>query len=254
MQAYPSMLAEVDHVEPAPRRIRAVLDGVVVVDTTRALYVWEIPYYPQYYIPADDVAPEFLVDEEQEQHLPRGTARQIGLQVAGHHVGDAGRHYVRSPIDAIVGHYRFDWNAFDSWYEEDERVYVHPRSPYTRVDALRSARTIRVELDHVVLAEASSMVMVFETGLPTRYYLDRDRIDLTHLRPSTTATECPYKGRTTEYWSVEVGGRTVPDLAWSYEFPTRQLQPIAGLVAFYNEKVDIVLDGVLLDRPVSHFS
>lgn len=254
MQDYPSMLAEVDHVEPVPRRIRAVLDGRVVIDTNRALYVWETPYYPQYYIPPQDVAEEFLVDEDRRQHLKRGTARRVGLRVADRAVSGAGRQYVESPTEAIVGHYRFDWGAFDSWYEEDERVYVHPRSPYVRVDALRSARPIRIELDGAVLADASSSVMVFETGLPTRYYVDRDRIDLTHLSPSATATECPYKGRTTGYWSAEAGGRTVEDVAWSYEFPTRQLQPITGLVAFYNEKVDIVLDGVLLDRPVSRYS
>jgi len=97
-------------------------------------------------------------------------------------------------------------------------------------------------------------VMVFETGLPTRYYLDRTDLNFTHLLPSDTVTACPYKGTTSGYWSVHLGDRIHPDLAWSYDFPTRQLLPIAGLIAFYNEKTDIYLDGKMLPRPRTHFS
>ena len=153
-----------------------------------------------------------------------------------------------SPVEGLEGTVRFDWAALDSWFEEDEQVFVHPRNPYVRVDALRSTRPVRVELDGIVLAESASPVMVFETGLPTRYYVARTEVSFEHLVPSATVTECPYKGTTTGYWSVEAGETVHPDLAWSYDFPTRQLSPIAGMVAFYNEKVDIVLDGVRLER------
>jgi uncharacterized protein (DUF427 family) len=95
---------------------------------------------------------------------------------------------------------------------------------------------------------------VFETGLPTRYYLPRTALRSSVLEPSETVTECPYKGRTSAYWSVRAGGAVHRDLAWSYDFPTRELLPIAGLVAFYDEKVDITLDGVRLERPTTHFS
>jgi uncharacterized protein (DUF427 family) len=132
-------------------------------------------------------------------------------------------------------------------------VFVHPRSPYVRVDALRSTRGVRIELEGRVLAESASPVMVFETGLPTRFYVARTDVRFEHLVPSSTVTECPYKGTTTDYWSVVVDETVHPDLAWSYDFPTREVSPIAGLVAFYNEKVDIVLAGVTLDRPKTHF-
>jgi uncharacterized protein (DUF427 family) len=148
---------------------------------------------------------------------------------------------------------RFDWAALDAWFEEDEQVFVHPRNPYVRVDALRSTRPMRVELDGVVLAESPAPVMVFETGLPTRYYLDPTELDFDHLIPSGTVTSCPYKGTTSGYWSVRAGDTVQPDLAWAYAFPTRQLQPIAGLVAFYNEKVDLFLGGQRLERPQTHF-
>jgi uncharacterized protein (DUF427 family) len=121
------------------------------------------------------------------------------------------------------------------------------------VDALRANRTVQVALDGVVLAESSSPVLVFETGLPTRYYLPRTDVRFAELEPSDTVTECPYKGRTTGWWSVRGGGPARADLAWSYDFPTRQLLPIAGLVAFYNEKIDIDVDGVRLPRARTHF-
>ena len=148
-----------------------------------------------------------------------------------------------SPIDGLSETIRFEWAALDSRFEENEQVFVHPRDPDTRVDALRGSRTVRVEFKGQVLAESAAPVLVFETGLPTRYYFDRTDIDLTHLVASDTETACPYKGVTSGYWSVEAGGRVHPALAWVYDFPTRALAPIAGLIAFYNEKVDLFIDG-----------
>jgi uncharacterized protein (DUF427 family) len=153
----------------------------------------------------------------------------------------------------LDGYVRFDWEALDAWFEEDEEVFVHPRNPYTRVDALRSTRRIRVELEGVTLAESSSPVLLFETGLPTRYYLNRTDVDFTRLEPSATVSACPYKGRTSGYWSIRVAEALHEDLAWAYDFPTAGLQAVAGLIAFYNEKVDIFLDGQELPRPSTHF-
>ncbi|MGD0685864.1 MAG: DUF427 domain-containing protein [Streptosporangiaceae bacterium] len=254
MDDYPKTITPAGHVEPVPRRIRAMLGGEVVLDTTRALYVWEWPNYPQYYIPVADVNPAALVDEQHAQKLRWGTAGRHGLQAGGISRPGSARVYADDAAPGLAGTVRFDWDALDAWFEEDEQVFVHPRSPYTRVDALRSTRLVRVELDGVVLAESSSPVMVVETGLPTRYYLNRTEVNLAHLEPTATVTACPYKGTTSGYWSVRVGETVHADLAWAYDFPTRQLLPIAGLIAFYNEKVDISIDGRRLDRPVTHFS
>ncbi len=225
---HPPAVSRAGDTAPVPRRVRAMLDGEYVVDTRAATYVWEHPYYPQFYLPADAIGSGLLDD-------PR---------VAGR---------VRTH-EAAPGLVRIEWDALDAWFEEDEEVFVHPRSPYVRVDALRSSRHVRVELDGLVLADSHAPVLVFETGLPTRYYLDRSTVDWTHLEPSPTCTPCPYKGRTSAYWSVRVGGRLDTDLAWSYDFPTRQLAPVAGLVSFYNERVDLVVDGERLDRPHTKFS
>ncbi len=254
MSDYPRIITPVGHVEPVPRRVRAMLGGQVVLDTTDARYVWEWPNYPQYYIPIADVEPSVLVDEQHEQKLRLGTARRHGLRAGDISRPGSARVYGDDAAAGLAGTVRFDWAALDAWFEEDEEVFVHPRSPYTRVDALRSTRTVRVELDGVVLAESSSPVMVFETGLPTRYYLNRTEVNAEHLLPTATVTACPYKGKTSGYWSVRVGEAVYEDLAWAYDFPTRQLLPITGLIAFYNEKVDIAVDGHRLDRPVTHFS
>jgi uncharacterized protein (DUF427 family) len=254
MTDYPQPIVPVNHIEAVPRRVRAVLAGRVVVDTTAAVYMWEWANYPQFYIPVADIDPSVLIDEEHTQKLSRGSARLYGLRVGDITRQGALRVYAEDALEGLAGRARFEWDALDAWYEEDEQVFVHPRNPYTRVDALRSTRRVRVEVDGVVLAESSSPVMVFETGLPTRYYLNRTEVDLTHLVPSDTVTACPYKGVTSGYWSVRIGDTSYPDLAWVYDFPTRELQPIAGLIAFYNEKVDTFLDGTLLERPVTHFS
>ena len=253
MHDYPCMIAQVNRVEPVPRRIRAFLAGEVVFDTQRALYVWEWQNYPQYYIPIADVSSDRLVAEHTTQHTSRGIVDLHGLRVGDVHRPKAAKVLRDSPIDGLASTVRFDWAALDTWLEEDEQVFVHPRNPYVRVDALRSTRNVRVELDGVLLGESASPIMVFETGLPTRYYLNKTEIHFEHLLPTDTVTECPYKGTTSGYWSVRVGDVIYPDLAWSYEFPTRQLLPIAGLIAFYNEKVDILVDGRRLDRPQTHF-
>jgi uncharacterized protein (DUF427 family) len=251
---YPQPIVPVDHIEPVPRRLRAMLAGEVVLDTTAASYVWEWPYYPQYYIPLTDVNADLLVDEHTAQRLARGTAHIHGLRVGEVSRPGAARVHGDDALPGLAGTVRFDWAALDAWFEEDEEVFVHPRNPYSRVDAIRSTRQVRVELDGIVLADSSSPVMVFETGLPTRYYLNRTEVDVEHLVASETVTSCPYKGKTSGYWSVRLGDETYPDLAWTYDFPTRQLLPIAGLIAFYNEKVDIIVDGERLARPTTHFS
>jgi uncharacterized protein (DUF427 family) len=253
---YPQMIAEVDHVEPAPRRVRAMLGGELIFDTTRALYVWEWPYYPQYYIPVEDVNRQFVVDERHEQRLRQGAARRHGLRAGEIDLPGTVRVFGQEAIDGVGGTARFDWEALDAWYEEDEQVFVHPRSPYVRVDALRSHRHVRASLQGITLADSARPVLVFETGLPTRYYFDRTDVDFGHLVPTGTRTACPYKGVTGGYWSVRLGDEVRDgdeDLGWAYDFPTRQLAPIAGLIAFYNERIDIDVDDVRLPRARTHF-
>ena len=254
MADYPANPVEADHVEPVPRRIRAVLGGQTVVDTTNARYVWELPYFPVFYVPLADVRAGVLVDEGTSEETTRGDVHFCGLQVGDERRPGAARVLHAAKVEGLDETVRLEWSALDAWYEEDEQVFVHPRSPYVRVDALRSTRAVRVEENGVVLAESSSPVLVFETGLPTRYYVDRTDVDFSHLVHSDAETACPYKGRTSDYWSSRIGDTTHPDVAWSYAFPMRELLPIAGLVAFYNEKVDLFVDDEQLERPHTRIS
>jgi uncharacterized protein (DUF427 family) len=140
----------------------------------------------------------------------------------------------------------------DAWYEEDEPVYVHPRDPHTRVDILASSRHVRVELAGVTVADSPRPRLLFETGLPTRYYLPRTDVRMDLLEHSQTVTRCPYKGQT-EHFAARIDGQ-LRDVAWSYPTPLPESQKIAGLIAFYDERVDTFLDGARQDRPKTPFS
>jgi len=141
---YPAAITAVNHVEPVPRRIRAFLAGEKVLDTTRALYVWEWPYYPQYYIPVADVRRDLLIPEGHTQQSRRGTSEAHTVQAGRVHRPGGARLLTDSPVPGLAGTVRFEWAALDAWFEEDEQVFVHPRSPYVRVDALRSTRPVRI--------------------------------------------------------------------------------------------------------------
>ena len=247
MTGFPAAIVPVNHVEPSPRRIRGLIDGRTVVDTVDALYVWELSAFPQYYLPLADVDADVLVDDGRTEETPRGTAHLHSLKVGDTVREAAVKVFRESRVEGIAGHARVKWGAVDEWFEEDERIYVHPRSPYSRVDAIRSTRHLSVEVDGVVLADTRSPVMVFETGLTPRSYVNRTDVDLTRLVEIDEHSSCPYKGNTSQDWAL--AGSDGSGIAWSYEFPTRQLLPITGMVAFYNEKVDITLDGVRLERP-----
>ena len=241
-------------VEPALKRVRIMLGGVVVADTTDALYVWENPSYPQYYIPLADILPGTLKETGTTSRSPsRGTAQHYSVHGGERVAEDAGWCFTDSPIEALRDRVRFDWWAMDAWFEEDEEVFVHPRSPYTRVDILRASRTIRIEVAGEVVAETTNPMFLFETGLPRRTYIPKLDVRMELLTPTNSATMCPYKG-TARYWSIRAGGTLHPDLAWSYDAPFRESAPIAGLVAFFDEKVDVFVDGELQPRPKTAFS
>ena len=215
MSDYPEMAAKRGRIEPAPRRVRGFLGHELVFDTTAARYVWEVPYYPQYYIPLADVRPEFLRDEGHPQKVQLGSSRLHSLIGAGQTHEKAARVFDDGPVAGTV---RFEWDRL-RWFEEDEPIYGHPRNPYARVDALRSHRHIRVQLDGVVLADTVAPVLLFETGLPTRYYIDPTDVAFEHLEPSDTQTLCPYKGTTSGYWSVRAGDAAAPGSGLDVSLP-----------------------------------
>jgi uncharacterized protein (DUF427 family) len=241
-------------IETGTKRVRAYLGGEVVADTARPVLVWEVPYYPTYYFPLADVRAELLDADGGVAHSPsRGDARILSVREGNNEAPGAALRYQDSPIEELRDLIRIDWNAMDAWFEEDEQVFTHPRDPYTRVDILPSSRHVRVEVAGATIAESTSPRLLFETGLPVRYYLPKTHVRLDLLIPTDTVSHCPYKGQA-EWWSVRVGDTVHEDLAWSYPTPLPESQKIAGLIAFYNEKVETYLDGELQQRPSTKFS
>ena len=240
-------------IEPSHKRVRTYLAGQLVADTLHPVLVWEGPNYPVYYLPAADIRAE-LVPAGQTKHSPsRGEAEILDVKVASATAVGAALRYPESPLAELRGLVRLDWNAMSEWLEEDEPVYTHPRDPYKRVDILASSRHVRVEIDGVTVADSGQPRILFETGLPPRYYLPLADVRLDLLRPSATQSHCPYKG-TASYWALDTGAAVHEDFVWIYRSPLAESQKIAGLACFYNEKVDLYLDGVLQQRPHTKFS
>jgi len=213
-------------VEHGRKRIRAYLGGELAADTTSPLLVWEVPYYPAYYIPAGDILAD-LVPTGTIDHSPsRGVADIFDLRTSAATAPSAARRYRDSPIEELRQAVRLDWEAMDEWL---------------------------VDIDGVTVADSRQPRILFETGLPPRYYLPLTDVRRDLLRPSATQSHCPYKG-TASYWSLDTGAGVHQDFVWIYRSPLAESQKIAGLACFYNEKVDLYLDGVLQPRPHTKFS
>lgn len=240
-------------IENSRKRVRAFLAGRAVVDTPQPVLVWEKPYYPTYYLPVGDMRAKLDANGEVSHSPSRGDATVYDVVIDGQVAKAAALRYHDSPIAELRDLIRLEWQAMDEWFEEDEPVYVHPRDPYSRVDILASTRHVVVEVDGERVADSRQPRILFETGLPPRYYVPLTDVRMDLLRPSDTQTMCPYKG-TASYWNIAIGDVEHHDLVWTYRAPFAESQKIAGLACFYNEKLDIYLDGELQERPKTPFS
>lgn len=228
-------------IEPGHKRVRAYLVGHLVVDTTRPLLVWESPYHPTYYFPTADVRAELVATGATEHSPSRGEGLLHDVAVADAVAAGAALTIPDSPIEELRGHVRLDWDAMTSWFEEDEEIFFTPRSPYTRLDILPSSRHVQVLAGDDVLAESTNAHVLHETGLAPRWYLPRVDVHMDRLGPGETFTYCPYKG-TASYLATEIDGQQT-EVAWTYPTPLPESQRIAGLVAFDDRKVQVLVDG-----------
>lgn len=221
------------------------------------MLLFERGHVPRYYFPREDVRFDLLQPTDHSTHCPhKGDASYWTLRVGDRVAQNAAWAYP-DPIkgqQSLSNLVSFYWHEMDHWYEEDEEVYVHPRDPYKRVDTLLSSRHIEVILNGQIVADSRRPALLFETGLPTRYYLPAQDVRRDLLHKSPTVTQCPYKGIATT-WTAEVDGQTFPDIAWSYPFPIPELPKIENLICFYNERVDqLLVDSQLKQRPETKFS
>ncbi|CEJ93001.1 hypothetical protein VHEMI08621 [[Torrubiella] hemipterigena] len=237
---------------PASRRVRVIYNNTVIVDSTKGIFVWEHPWYPHYYFPVTEIKNATLGDAEIIEGTGNGShlAALSTLTVAAredegikHASTDRVLRFVDdAKLGPLAGLVRLEFGSMDQWLEEDIPIYVHPKDPFKRVDILPSSREIEVRVDGQTVAKSSFAMHLFETGLPTRYYLPLGSVNVSVLRRSDLTTKCPYKGEA-EYYHIFVGGKTHENLVWYYRNPIQESIGIAGLVCFYNEKVEILVDG-----------
>lgn len=244
-------------VEPSLRRVRVRFAGETIADSTRVLLMREGGHTPVYYFPMVDVRVDLMTPTDNRTHCPyKGDASYWTIRV-GDRIAENAMWSYRDPyveVEGIRDYVAFYWNRVDSWWEEDEEIFVHPRDPKKRVDVVLSHRPIEVILGGETVAKTASARFLFETGLPTRYYIPREDVRMNHLTPSPTVTRCPYKG-VASYFTAEVGGRRYDDIAWCYPDPVPECPKIRDLICFYNENVDeIRVDGVAVEKPVTKWT
>lgn len=231
--------------EDSPKRVRAVFGGETVVDSRRAKLLHETGYLPVYYFPEEDLNAEVLVPTDHTTHCPfKGDASYRSIEAGGRAAENAVWAYPdeEGVFAPLAGHVALYWGSMDQWYEEDEEVFVHPHDPYHRVDVLESSRHVRVLVGGEVVAETSRPKLLFESSLPTRYYIPPEDVRTEQLLQSDTRTGCPYKGEA-KYFSVEAGGERVEDAAFSYPEPLPEAQKVAGHLCFLGEDVTVEVDG-----------
>jgi uncharacterized protein (DUF427 family) len=253
--------------EPTEKRLRVEHGGSVIAETAQGRLVWEPRrIVPSYAVPVADLAgglvpePATGADERALRpvltpgtpfsvHTSPGESLTVRLADGSELPGAAFR-----PDDpALAGYVVLDFFSFDRWYEEDEPIVGHPRDPFSRIDLRRSSRSVEVAVGGETLASSDRPLLLFETGLPLRFYLPPDDVRLDLLRPTTTRSTCAYKGHAS-YLSYDGPAGAVEDIAWSYPEPLPDVAPIAGMVAFFDERADVVVDGVLRGRPRTEWS
>jgi uncharacterized protein (DUF427 family) len=261
--------------EPTEKRIRGTLGDRAVIDSERAMLVWEPKrIVPTYAVPVEDIDGDIsaMLPAASGEPAPDGVPAIGGPQLAGRPVYDPSIPFsvhttdgeplvirvrgadreaaaFRPFDDALAGYVMLDFGSFDAWFEEDERNVAHPRDPFHRIDIVHGSRHVRIEREGEVLAESATPYLLFEPPLPVRYYLSPEDVATHVLRPSPTTTFCAYKGQAS-YWSLE----DEDDVAWSYPQPLREAAEVTDRIAFFNERVDIVVDGTHLERPITPWS
>ena len=242
--------------EPSQRRVRTYLNGHPVADSKAMLLLREPGRIPLYYFPGEDVRMELLEPSDHQERSPfKGEGVFWHVAASGQRAENAAFTFRDPPkeVPRLDRHIAFVWEKMDAWFEEDEEVFVHARDPYKRIDVVESSRHIKVMIDGEAVAETRRPRLLFETGMPTRYYIPKADVRLELLGPSGNLTRCPYKGEA-HYYTIKGGDKLHEGLVWSYRHPIPECPKIAGMLCFFNEKVDIYEQGMLLQRPETPWS
>ncbi len=242
---------------PVQKWVQVFFGGQSIADSRRVLLLRSVERTPVYYFPQADVCMGALARSEHTTHSPvLGDASYWNIQVGGRTAENGAWQYARAlaELSQLKGHIAFEWNLMDAWFEEDEEVYAHPADPFHRIDIRHSSRQVRVVIAGETMAETRHPVLLFETGLPARYYIPKPDVRLDLLVPSDKETWCAYKGKASHF-SFQVGDQIVKDIAWSYPFPNPEYGKIQNLICFYNERLDeFLVDEVAVPIPQTPWS
>ena len=232
-------------------RIRAFSAGDLVADAVEPLLVWEHPYFPQYFFSPADLEVELRPAGTGPRSKVLGPSEVFDVVVDERVLPKAASRFPEAPVPGVREAFTLTWSSFDTWFEEDEIIHTHPRSPYVRIDALPSSRHVRVVLQGEVIADSRRPVLLAETGLVPRYYLPRVDVRMDLLTPTDTVSHCPYKG-TASYWKVSVDSAEVTDAIWGYDSPLPEAARVAGFVCFWPEKsadLEVYVEGERIGQP-----
>lgn len=231
--------------EPFPKRVRAELGGEVVADSRGVMALHETGHLLVFYFPLEDVAAELLEATARSTHCPlKGDASYWTVRAGGSIAENAAWAY-EDPIESaafLKGYISFDYDAMDAWFEEADRIYAHPRDPYHRFDVHQAARRVVVRANGVVVADSVRPQILFETGLPPRFYLPPADVHTDLLERSGTVTHCPYKGKA-QHWSLDIMGERTADAAWTLPDPIGEAEAVRDWFCFYPDKAEIEVDG-----------
>jgi uncharacterized protein (DUF427 family) len=240
------------YLEESPRWVRGLFGGQTVVDSRRVRMLHESGHLPIWYFPLEDVRMDLLQPTDHSTHCPfKGQAAYWSV-VDGERVAENAAWAYPEPIEAaaeLSGLVAFYFDRLDEWLEEDEPVLGHPRDPYHRIDVRETSRHVTVRLDGELLAETTRAKVLFEAGLPPRWYIPREDVRRELLEKSETRTTCAYKGHAS-YWSLG----EEDDLVWTYEEPLHDAREVKDRLAFFNERVDLEVDGEPQERPITQWS
>ena len=244
--------------EESPKWVRTMFGGETIADSTSVMILRRTDRLPVYCFPKEDVRMDLMQKTKRTLEFPpQGTATYWSLKV-GSKIAENAAFSFDSPTDAwqpLKDYVIFEWGEMDSWYEEDEEVFVHLKDPYHRIDVLKSTRHVRIVVGEQTVAETDRAMFLFETGFPTRYYIEREDVHMDFLEPSDLMTRCPYKGIASSYWRVKVGDKILENSVWSYHDPLPEVYKIKDRLCFYNEKVDaIYVDKELVPKPNTPWS
>jgi uncharacterized protein (DUF427 family) len=236
------------YLEESPKWIRARFAGETVVDSRHPRVLHEHKRLPVFYFPPEDVRMELLTESGRTETDPvKGERSFYTLEANGRTAEDAASTFSGEPL--IEGLITFEWGAMDEWIEEEEQLVGHPRDPYSRIDVRETSRQVRVSIAGERVADSRRTKVLFESGLPPRWYFPREDVRTELLEATDKQTTCAYKGFAS-YWSVG----DEDDIAWTYEDPLHDALPVKGMIAFFNERVDLEVDGEQVERPRTQWS